>query len=250
MGKKISIVITTVLALCVLVVSCGGGGGGGGGGSSTVADSSNTTTFSGSFTVAGGSYNLLSMTGTASSGNVTLSGSSGTLTGTYSTGGASARVNDSGLFTSIQSGTYTITFSNGTISVTTNGTNCSVSGGTLAASGSATLDPLVGTWVETWVEEGDNYKLVVIFNGLTIRVKGYFNNEFVFDISEPYTVSGNTLNLDSRNPTFHYDPYDLRDEWMPSTETANFIINGNQLTVYQWRSSDGSVYTDDVLTRQ
>ena len=35
MGKKISILIATALALCVLAVSCGGGGGGGGGGGSS-----------------------------------------------------------------------------------------------------------------------------------------------------------------------------------------------------------------------
>lgn len=123
MGKKISIVIATALALCVLLVSCGGGGGGGGGGGSTTTSSSGI--FTGSFTVNGGSYSSLAGTGN-SSGTATLSGSSGTLNGTYTLGRSAEEI-------------YTITFPGGTIIATFSGNTVTLSNGTWTASGTGTL---------------------------------------------------------------------------------------------------------------
>ena len=123
MGKKISIVIATALAFCVLLVSCGGGGGGGGGAS---APASTTATYSGSFSVNNGSYSSVAL----NSGNntATVSGSAGTLSGTY----ASSR--------SIEDGSYTITFSDGnTIIITISGNTITFASGTWPASGSGTL---------------------------------------------------------------------------------------------------------------
>lgn len=123
MGKKITIVIATAFALCVLFVSCGGGGGGGGGVSTPASTSS---TYSGSFSVNGGSYSSVALS--SSDNTATVSGSAGTLTGTYASG------------RSIADGIYTITFSDGhTIVITISGSSITLSAGTWSASGSGTL---------------------------------------------------------------------------------------------------------------
>ena len=123
MGKKITIVIATALTLCMLLVSCGGGGGGGGGVS---APASTSSTYSGCFSVNGGSYSSVALN--SSDNTATVSGSSGTLTGTYTSG------------RSIADGIYTITFSDGhTIVITISGSSITLSAGTWSASGSGTL---------------------------------------------------------------------------------------------------------------
>ncbi|MBR4823934.1 MAG: hypothetical protein IKZ86_03985, partial [Spirochaetaceae bacterium] len=202
----------------------GGGGGGGGGGSTTTGGSSGGGTtaaasgsYSGSFTVGGGSYNTLAM----SNGSFNIAGNTGDdLTGSYAADTSSANA--------IPDGKYILTCSLGTFTVTINGNNITLSKGTgtLNASGSGSSFPAAGWWKGTGRSPNNSNRPFVQFVHVCpshVRYIFFDNGNLTDNYYVPITLSGNTISYDLHNAS----PVPA----IPYSASFNFAVNGTTLTV-------------------
>ena len=115
-------------------------GSGSGSGSTSNTASSGSAAYAGNLTVNSVAYTTLTMNGDASSGTAVLSGNGGSANGTYARSAVAAAANTLNL-----SGTYTLTFSFGTITVVFANNTVTVSAGSVAASGTASVSTGSGT---------------------------------------------------------------------------------------------------------
>ena len=221
--------VIIAVGLAVALVSCGGGGGGGGGGGSssggTTASASGS--YSGSFSVNGGSYNTLNM----NNGSFILAANSGSdLTGTYAA--APGAMADATYLLTYSVGSFTVA-----ITINVNTVTFSKGSGTLNASGTGSQFAASGWWKGTGNSPQNNNRPFVqyihvckIGNSTTVRYAFIDNNDYTDDYTVPVTLSGSTMSYNTNNMTVNY-----RKPGLPPIvhyqASFNFAVNGSTLTV-------------------